>query len=80
MRVRYNAMQPGPGPSEAIVTVTTADGRAEEVIVQREMIEGDVVEIGYIVDRRDDNASLVELVRESASGKWRLWIGDSAAA
>ena len=63
-------------PSEKIVRVEDADGGFEEVPVSaRSINEGRLLaaEVGSQGDR-----VLVELPRESASGKWRMWVKRSA--
>lgn len=77
MRVRFTAKTDGPGPSEAIVAITAADGHVEEVVVDASQIDEESLEIGHIVGQRNGHA-LVELPRESVSGKWRVWVSKSA--
>jgi hypothetical protein len=78
MRIRYNSRVDGPGPSEAIVTVTTRNGSEEEVILDRSYIEGDTISVSRI--GQEDDAVLVELPQESASGRWRIWVGPDVVA
>lgn len=63
-------------PSERIARIESADGRLEEVSVSIKNISGDKLmasEIG-----REQGRVLVELPRESASGRWRMWVRESA--
>lgn len=63
-------------PTEKIVRVEDADGEIEEVPVSlRSIREGKLLasEIG-----RSQGRVLVELPRESASGRWRMWVKESA--
>ena len=68
----------GVGPSEKVVRVKTSDGY-EEVVVYAGSISGRALDVGPAI-RRDGNKFLVELPRESASGRWRFWVPDSAVA
>lgn len=63
-------------PSEKIARIETADGKSEEVAVSAQNIQNNKLsafEIG-----RDEGRVLVELPRESASGRWRVWVKASA--
>jgi hypothetical protein len=63
-------------PAEKIARIESADGRLEEVSVSTKNISGDKLmasEIG-----RHEGRVLVELPRESASGRWRIWVKESA--
>lgn len=84
--LRLKVVQIGTGqhPSEVVVSVATADGSMEELIVDKRSILNDTLEIGYPVGHRD-NRFLVELPRESLHGFWRVWVSrdsivDEAAA
>ena len=59
-------------PDEKVARVQTADGKSEEIAVSAQNIQNDKLlafEIG-----RDQGNVLVELPRESASGRWRIWV------
>ena len=62
-------------PWEQTARIKSIGGMIEEVSVSRkQIIEGAAIlasEIG-----RDGPNVLVELPRESASGRWRLWVGE----
>ena len=78
MRVRCTVLRYGPGPSEAIVEIVTDEGR-EEVVVDAGLIQNDKLLIRRVLERTR-NRALVELPRESATGRWRVWVKDSALA
>ena len=42
-------------------------------MVQANSLKGGALEIGSVLGVRDD-FSLVELPRETSSGKWRIWV------
>ena len=68
-------IQDGLVPTERIVRVENADGEIEEVAVSARNIKDNRLiasEIG-----RHEGRVLVELPRESASGRWRIWVKDS---
>lgn len=73
MRLRVEHLADGPGSGEVVIAVTTASGSKEQVVVHRTTVEEDAIEIGYPIHCGEDRW-LVELPRESASGKWRLWV------
>jgi len=63
-------------PTEKIVRVQDADGGFEDVPVSaRSIKEGKLLaaEVG-----REGDRILVELPRESASGRWRMWVKKAA--
>ncbi len=63
-------------PSEKIARIENADGRFEEVLVSTKNMSGKSLlanEIG-----RTEGKVLVELPRESASGRWRIWVKESS--
>lgn len=65
-------------PAEKIVSVENADGQIEEVSVSTSSISENrllAFEIG-----RHEGRVLVELPRESASGRWRIWVSENAVA
>lgn len=78
MRIKCNVLMRGPGPSEATVGITTADGE-EEVVVDAALVHEDELEISRVLERTKDQF-LIELPRESASGRWRVWVPRSALA
>jgi hypothetical protein len=62
-------------PAEKIAVVESADGQIEEITVSKENLSGE----SLIVDEigRHEGKVLVELPRETASGRWRIWVKDS---
>lgn len=74
-KVKCNVVD-GLMPAEKIARIQTADGRIEDVSVSAQSISGDKLlasEIG-----RQEGKVLVELPRESASGRWRIWVKESS--
>ncbi len=63
-------------PSEKIARIETADGKSEEVAVSSQNIEGNQLK-AFEIGRSEGNV-LVELPRESTSGRWRVWVKASA--
>ncbi len=59
-------------PSEKIVRIATSDGRQEEVAVSASQVRDNGLE-AQIIGTEDENV-LIELPRESSSGRWRVWI------
>jgi hypothetical protein len=74
MRVKITGREAGSIPSEEIVTISTARG-PEEVVVHTSQVTDDGVEAGFIGER--DDQVLVELPRETLSGRWRIWVPKS---
>lgn len=65
-------------PAEKIARVETADGQIEEIPVFTGSISGHkllAAEIG-----RHEGKVLVELPRETASGRWRIWVNEAAVS
>ena len=62
----------GPGPSEGVIEVTI-EGGTEEVVVNKKSLKNGEIEVGAVIAVRGD-FRLVELPRESVSGKWRVWV------
>jgi len=63
-------------PSEKIARIETADGKSEAVAVSSRNLQGNRL-IASEIGRRGGKV-LVELPRESASGRWRIWVKESA--
>lgn len=63
-------------PAERTVFIRRADGAIEEVTVSAKNLYGNRLEASEI--GRSGNKVLVELPRESASGRWRLWVKRSS--
>ena len=77
MRVRTAEQIAGPIPSERVVTIQTARG-IEQMIVHASQVDASGVEIGVVA--RKGNEILIELPRETLSGRWRLWVPRSAVS
>ena len=77
MRLRVDRLGEGPGPGEVVVGVTTVTGATEQVVVHVMGMVGDTIDVGYPLASSKEQR-LVELPRESASGKWRLWVPQTA--
>jgi hypothetical protein len=75
MFIRCRKLMDGPGPSEALVSVITTDGE-EEVVVYAGLLSNGSLEVGPRLLSNNDRV-LVELPREAASGRWRVWIPTS---
>ncbi len=72
-RVKVQTVGAGQHPSEALVSVTTADGKKEELIVDKRSLERGSLRVGYPL-REHNNAYLIELPRETMRGTWRIWV------
>ena len=78
MRLQVKRVGEGPGPGEVVVSVTTASGVTEQIVVHDTGLEEDTIDVGYPLASGENDQRLVELPRESVSGKWRLWVPLSA--
>jgi hypothetical protein len=72
MRVKVQKLGDGLHPSEIVIAVATADGRAR-LVVDRKSLAGDSLEIGYPL-RQQEGFALIELPRETSTGTWRVWV------
>ena len=63
-------------PSEKTVYIQRADGVLEEVTVSTHDLRDGRLEVSEI--GRASRKILVELPRESASGRWRVWVKQSS--
>jgi hypothetical protein len=79
MRLKVNHVSNGPGPGEVIVEITTANGQTEEVIVDTRSLDAHDIEVGQPIAQRNGH-TLVELPRETMSGRWRIWVDNSQVA
>lgn len=70
MWLKISKTDPALHPSETIATIDTINGQ-EELIVDRESIKGDRLEIGAPIANGGDSF-LVELPRETLRGSWRV--------
>ena len=76
MRIKFAGRRAGPVALEAVVAIPTARGQTEEVIVHRGYLDERSLEVTYIGEQ--DGLLLVELPRQSMSGRWRVWVSKSA--
>jgi len=65
-------------PAEKIARVESVDGRIEEVAVSVKDISGNKL-MASEIGRREGKV-LVELPRESASGRWRILVSEKAVS
>src|SRR3954471_14790821 len=72
-RVKVRTVGVGQHPSEAVVSVNTADGKQEELIVDKRSLEEGWLRIGYPL-RSNAGQFLIELPRETMRGTWRVWV------
>jgi hypothetical protein len=63
-------------PNEKVARIETADGKSEEVAVSAKNIQNNKLEAFEI--GRIEGKVLIELPRESTSGRWRIWVKDTA--
>lgn len=66
------SIYPGLIESERVALVPTAEGGEEEVVVSARLASTDSIRAAE-VGRHGDRV-LIELPRESATGRWRLWV------
>jgi hypothetical protein len=78
MRVKVEKVADGPGPRETVVAIETINGR-EEVIVDRDQVTAQGLDIGFVILAQRDK-SLVELPRETLTGRWRVWVSSEAVS
>ena len=64
-------------PNEKIARIQGADGKFDEVIVSKQNIKNNKL-IASEIGRDDKGKVLIELPRESTSGRWRMWVNASA--
>jgi hypothetical protein len=77
-RVKVRTVGVGQHPSEAVVSVNTADGTQEELIVDKRSLEPssegrDSLRVGYPL-KSEQGQFLIELPRETMRGSWRVWV------
>jgi hypothetical protein len=79
MRIKIRNRMAGSIPTEAVVEIPTVGG-SEEVVVHTSQVSADSVEVGFIGRKETDGSVLIELPRESVSGRWRVWVPKSEVA
>jgi hypothetical protein len=77
MRIKIKNSMSGSIPSEEVVEIPTVGG-SEEVVVHKSQVTAGSVEVGFIGTKEADGSVLIELPRESVSGRWRVWVPKSA--
>ncbi len=76
-RIKTQEVVDGLGPSEKVATIATSTGN-EQVILDSSTLDNlNRMEIGVLGFDKDSDLALIELPRESASGKWRVWVNRS---
>jgi hypothetical protein len=78
MKLKVRRIGKGFHEDEILVVVKTRDGE-EEVMLDRDAVEGDVIEVGSPVGKSNGHL-LVELPRETARGSWRVWVAQAELA
>ena len=73
MMVKCTLIADGPGPSEVTVSILTVEGHREEVVLAKRFLKDNKMNVGAAL-MRDGDKYLIELPRESASGRWRIWV------
>lgn len=58
--------------SEVVAYIQTFEGDEEEVTLASSLVVDDTVTVSLI--HKEPGRSLVELPRETATGKWRIWV------
>ncbi len=77
-RVKVQTVGDGQHPSEAVVSVMTAEGKQEQLIVDKRSLEHpregvSTLRVGYPL-RSEAGRYLIELPRETMRGAWRIWV------
>ena len=67
-------------PNERVASIKMANGSIEAVEVPDENILGVDKLVAFEVGRDADGNILIELPRESVSGRWRIWVEKSATS
>lgn len=79
IKVSTNSVVDGLMPSEKIAYIQVAGGGIEEVSVSAaDISEDNKLMASFIGKDKDTDRVLVELPRESASGRWRIWVNAAA--
>jgi hypothetical protein len=75
MRLKIKSRRDGPVSSEAVITINTELGQ-EDVVVHKSQVTDQGVEVGIIAKK--NGSALIELPRETVSGRWRVWVPTAA--
>lgn len=73
IKLSTNSIENGLMPAEKIAIIEVENGETEEVSVSESDISPDNKLMASEIGRKGDRV-LVELPRESASGRWRVWV------
>lgn len=76
-RVKCKKVQSGLVSFEKIVRLKTADNREEELAVPSQIVRKDQT-IPVSAIGRQGRKTLIELPRETVSGRWRIWVGSGS--
>jgi hypothetical protein len=63
-------------PLERVAHIATSSGELEEVAVPASLADSSTIEASLIGTK--DSDALIELPRESATGRWRVWVPTSS--
>lgn len=77
IKVSTSSVEDGLMPAEKIARIEVAGGEIEEVSVSVNDISADNKLMASEIGRQGERV-LVELPRESASGRWRVWVDANA--
>lgn len=77
IKLSTNSVEEGLMPAERIARIEVAGGGIEEVSVSADHITDNNKLMVFEIGRREGKV-LVELPRESASGRWRIWVNAAA--
>lgn len=75
MKLKVKELGEGLHHSEVVVSVHTSGGD-EGLVLGKRSVDRGYIEVGYPI-RKDGTSFLVELPRETSSGKWRVWVDQS---
>lgn len=73
MRLKVHPMGEGLHPREVLVRIDTRDGKHEEVLLDKQTVVSNRVDVGRPIQRMNGHL-LVELPRETTRGEWRVWV------
>jgi hypothetical protein len=77
IKVATSSVLEGLVPAEKVARIEMAGGGIEEVSVSEKDISPDNKLLASFIGK-DGERVLVELPRESASGRWRIWVNANA--
>jgi len=75
MKLKVSDLQEGLHHSEVVVSIHTTEGD-EGLVLGKRSVERGYINVGYPI-RIKGSSFLVELPRETSSGKWRVWVDKS---